>query len=260
MQAKLTTSEFSYLLHALQAQNVIGVNNAQLFPDEGKGRDALLSDGLQSLKDHGWLQPSGEGAFKTHTGLVLLAAVIASPEQTIMLTKAMPDNGRQTITYYFAQGMVVEQFYTTDEQYLLTQMDTVTNAISRLQQALGIPDKSQTWETTITLNTDTFEQAMKQAKDGDLSGLFATMREIGIDSNSDRLELLAKLIGGVQPVGKLEIATLSEERLNSLQELMILHAEDKSVWGMSSDNGAKSVYLQPLDGTRFTSILDSFLK
>jgi len=259
MQAKLTTSEFSYVLHTLHAQKIIGANNPQLFPDEEKRRDALLSDGLQSLKDHGWLQPSGDESFKTHTGLVLLTAVIASPEQTIMLTKAMPDNGRQTITYYFAQGMIVEQFYTADEQYLLTQIDTVANAASRLQQALSIPDTPQTWKTTIMLNADAFEQAMKQANDGDLSGLLTAMRETDIDSN--RLEPLAKIISGLKPVGKLEITILSGERLNLVQNIMILYAKNKSIWGMSSDNTATEfVSLQPLDAKRFVSMVASLLE
>lgn len=258
MQAKLTTNEFAYLLHALSAQKIIGVNNAQLFPDKSEEQDILLSVGLQLLKEHGWLQPSDGDTFKTHTGLVLLIAVIASPEQTIMLTKAMPGNSRQTITYYFAQGMIVEQFYTADEQYLLTQIDTVTNVILRLQQALSIPDSLQTWKTTITLKADAFEQTMKQARNGDSSSLFATMRETNIDSN--RLEELVGIVGGLQPAGNLEIATLSGGRLNSFQNIIILQAKDKSAWEMHSDDVAEFVYLQPLNAEHFIGSVRSLLE
>lgn len=172
MQAKLTVDEFAYLLQGLDTRQVIGVDNARLFPTGDLSRTSLLDQGFNSLQEHGWLQADGS-TFRTHTPLILMCAVVAQPEQTIMLTYKLSSGVEQIITYYLAQEMIVEQFLTSDQEYLLTQLDTYADLVQRLQQALQIPASEERWPTAITLDANVFETSMKQARSADDSGLIA---------------------------------------------------------------------------------------
>jgi hypothetical protein len=251
MQATLDSNEFAFLLHILNAKAVIGVNNSFLFPADDTLRESLLSQGFNMLQEHGWLL-SEDSKFITNTGLALMAAAIASPERTIMLTRYMP-KGRQTITYYLAQDIIVEQFLTSDQQYFLTRLDTLFDVIDRLWQALQIPDANRMLKEEITIEIGTFENAMKQAKSGDLSILISALHKAGLDSEA--CEQLAKAIITLHPVGDIELSVLSGVQIKGWDNIVFLHSQDNSVWAMMRNQESESVTLYPLDAKEFSQLI-----
>lgn len=256
MQATLDSNEFAFLLHSFNAQKVVGVDNATLFPVDDTSRDAMLDEGFSTLQQHGWLLAE-DSKIKTNTHLALMVAVVASPEQTIMLTRYLPDGGKQAITYYLAQGIVVEQFLTSDQQYILTTLDGSSEMIVRLQQALHIPDSKSTGSVIISVERIVFEQAIKQAKSGDLSRLIAVLNAAGLEPEIH--QPLAKLVSGLHPIGDLETAVLSGTQLKGWHNLVFLQGQDHSVWLMMQNHDLDSISLQSLGVENFAQLIQATL-
>lgn len=251
MQAKLKPSELSYLLHTLGAKKAVGVNNAALFPDEDAAREALLAEGFAALEEDGWLVRQN-GSFRTNTNLMLLTAVLAAPEYTLMLTRRLPDDKKQTITYYLAEGIIVEQFYTADGQYLLTKLDSLADVTERLCLALGIPQEPVGEATAVTLNTNKFESAAEQAKSGSLLEFTNLLSSAGLPK--EKAKQLAFQISRFQPVGNIEIAAFSGEQIRGLTNIILLKGE-KGIWAIMPGPQPEQITLQTLDASSLSSLL-----
>lgn len=240
MQAKLELSEFTYLLHTLNARQAVGVDNALFFPDDDVIRESLLHTGFETLKTHGWLTPQDNG-WHMSTRLAMLVAVIATPETVVTITRSAPAGGRQIVTYYVTQSIYVEQFRTTDEQYLLTQLETETDLVGRLQAAFQIPIAAP-WTTPVSLPTAVLDKAIDLARAGNLSLVFPLLDEFGVEDNQ-----LAELLVGLRPMGDLEFATLQGNQLVALRDMVILEGADSSKWSMDSHQESGEVTFQPFN-------------
>ena len=254
MQAQLNLSEFSYLLHSLGAKQVVGVHNESVFPDDEPTRDALLSQGFEDLQKDGWLA-SKNSTFQTNAELMLLVAVIAAPENTVMLTRKVADETRQTVTYYQSQGIFVEQLYTTEKKYLLTRLDSLKDVIERLTLAMDIP-QYVIRETAVSVQVATFEDAMEQAKSGDLSALTTLLTASGL-AESEAAQA-ASQISQLQAAGNIEIASFSEERVRELNQIIILKNET-GVWTISPTDQSETLQLQTIEASSFSRMIQTFL-
>ncbi|HFE65794.1 MAG TPA: hypothetical protein ENJ93_00910 [Chloroflexi bacterium] len=252
MQAKLKPSELSYLLRTLGAEKAVGVNNAALFPADEAARDALLAQGFAALQEDGWLVKQN-GSFATNADVMLLTAVIAAPEFTIMLTSNLPDGKRQTITYYQAQGIIVEQLYTSEEQYLLTRLDSLGEVIERLCLALGIPQEQLEQETAVTLNTEAFEQAVEQAKSGNPSSLTNLLAAAGLPA-AEAGQLAAR-IPRLRPAGNVEIAAFAGGQVRGLNNIIALKETDETAWTILPGSQPETIIFQTVDAPSFSRLI-----
>jgi hypothetical protein len=248
MQAMLQPSEFSYLLHSLGATQVIGANNTQLFPQEAAVINALMQQGLAELKAHGWLIPDG-AAFKTHTGLVLLTAVIADPELVLVLTLAEAGGGKQTITYSMAQNLIVEHIFTAEQKYLLTQLDRVELLVERVGDALGLTDKSPAQSKKVFLDSRSFEVVMQQAISGQLVDLETALT--AANNGLQDVTSLAALLSSLRPTGRLEWAWFSEKQLDTREDVLFFKDTNHQTWSLTQDAASGKVVFHPLKSAWF---------
>lgn len=254
-QVILDSSEFAYLLHMLDATRVVGVKNSELFPTDAEAEKALLQQGFETLQAHGWLVADEEG-FRTHTGVVLLTAVIASPEIAILLTLAAPDGGKQFVTYYLAQDMVVEQMLTAEQQYLLTKLDDFNEVVVRLEQALAIAHVAPPLSTPVSLPRVAFEEAFRQRENGRLSALQTLLHaaDDGLQEIDD-VPSLARLLQSLRPVGSVEIGHMAGGRLIGRRDIMFFRDGDNNRWAMTRNAETDHLIFHPLTPADFAALL-----
>ena len=248
MQAKLELSEFAYLLHTLKASQVVGVDSALFFPDDELIRESLLRTGLETLRTHGWMVPQGLG-WQINTRLVLMVAVVATPEIIVTMTQSTPAGRQQIVTYYLAQSIYIEQFRTADDQYLLTELDTETDFVGRLQAAFQIPAATP-WSAPISLPTSALTEAVNLARSGDSAFILSLLEEFGGEQSG-----LADLLVSLRPVGDLEFATLQGNQVIELRDAVILEGTDGSKWAMSHNQESGEVTFHPLNMERFSAFV-----
>lgn len=256
MQAKLQLSEFAYLLHSLGASKVIGVNNSQLFPPDDQALDSLLQQGFSALEDHGWLVPDEQG-YKTHTGLVLLTAVVANPEFVIVVTLAAPDGGKQFVTYYGVQNIIVEQIFTSERYYLLTQLDKFDVIVERLGQALSITIEAPPWPKAVSVESNAFENVMQQTTNGNLMELEAVL--IASNDKIPNVSSLAHIMKMLRPVGRVECANLSGDQLNAWYDILFYQDVDNHTWAMTKNAQLDSLVFHPLNYARFEALMSRII-
>lgn len=253
MQARLESSEFAYLLQTIEAKRVIGVSNAALFPTSETERGSLLAQGFAALQTHGWLVGEGN-QFHMHNGLVRMVAITAVPDTVLLVTRYLPNNGQQLITYYRAQDWLVEQFLTDDAHYLLTELADTSEMIARLQAAFAIPT-TPPWPMSITLDTAVFTQAVGQAQTGHMTTWETTLQNITGDFNAT--QILTHRFSGLERAGMLESAQLQGDELLARADIVLLRDREDGLWAMMSEG--TTVSLIPLNQTQLIELVTGLL-
>jgi hypothetical protein len=83
--AELGTPEFAYLLAAVHAGQVIGLDAPDLFPKSAKDRDAVYGQGRRDLEKNGWIKKAAghEDEFELNPILYELVSTIAWPQYVV---------------------------------------------------------------------------------------------------------------------------------------------------------------------------------
>jgi hypothetical protein len=139
MQIKLEQSELYYLLQSHNATQVLGLDDSYFQPESDALHRQHLQEGFESLIQHGWLVPDGQG-YRTNTAMMLLTAVLAAPEWVLVVIRVVPGQGEQILTYSLAQEYLVEQFRAEDGAYIVTRLEDRQMLLERLYAAFQIPE------------------------------------------------------------------------------------------------------------------------
>lgn len=133
----LTTAQLSFLLTAVRAERLFGVDNRQLFPQDPDERQQLLQTGQQQLEQDKWLVREGN-SYDLNPQLLLLIATMAAAQIITLTQITAPQQPSQEVTHHVSEQMVVEVTY-TGEVYQLTALKSVAVMANRLAYTFDLP-------------------------------------------------------------------------------------------------------------------------
>ncbi len=259
IQAELNPSELAYLLHTLQAGKVVGVNNAQLFPTEPAIRDALLQLGFEKLQEHGWFVAVEDQSINANDRLLLMVAVMADPALVLTATARFADDAQQVITYYVAEGIVIEQFMSAEGNYVLSQLESVAAITGQLQAAFAFADGDGPAAWTFKFGAAAFQASLAAAKAGAPGELQSALAANGV--TADRVDEVAGLIANLRVAGQIEGAAIAGDDLLASAELGILRAPDRAgEWLLAHDRTADEIELTAVHGSQFEAQLGHLIQ
>lgn len=244
-QAKLEVSELAYLAHTLEVEQIWGIDNTLLFPDTPDAINQLLAKGLESLKAHGWLVPDEQG-FMMKPQLWLLTAVMAHPTIMITCNRRVGEHGRQVVTYYLTDNYVLEQFFTSDERFVLTQLPSLDTAIQRLELGIGLPEQiisHQSLKVTLPL--------LQQLEQGITNNVIPT------DISDDQRLYLQEALQNLKPYASLDIMMSINDRLQPTATTIFLQASNLTKWMLLENDNSFSLEL--MDRQEFRDALKTQL-
>lgn len=244
MQAKLEASELGYLLQTHGAQRVAGLTTERFFPQEEATREAMLAQGFAALVDHGWLV-AADGGYRTNTSMMLLSAVVATPERLLMVTRVAED-GVQILTYSWAQQFIVEMFEADDRNYILTNLESNEAVIERLRAAFQIAD-THTATEPIKLPQANLALAF--------TGTVEEKRQFWRNHLSDTHESHADNMAESRRRGLLTQFVYAFDERTAQADLIILEDKSGKQWALIESN--EQVMLYPLTVDILQKLLES---
>lgn len=250
MQILLAPSELAYLFHVLEAQRVVGVDNALLFPADPPARAMLLEQGFQALVEHGWFVPE-DGGITANSQLMLTVAVVVEPTCTITATHVMSRDVRPSITYYLKQDLIVEQFMTPDGSYVLTRLDTPAALVERIDETFSALLSDASHSTSFTVAADVFEGAIASAKDD------APVVAVGTPAYADRDQI--ELLAGLELIGHIEGATIAGQTIQRWDELAIMRDARDARWVVDRDEQEQTIAFMPATASHLRTSVEQLL-
>ena len=196
IEVTLEPAELAYCLHSLGATSLMGADPAVLFPAEGAHRDALLEQGFQSLKAHGWLVADEKGGYNTDPTLALMMAVVAAPQVVLITSRYLAASTGQNrnqrpremqiATHYMADQLTIEQIYGADNHYHFVSLPERSMAVARTVDALAPTPYAKSPGTLLI--PDSFAW-LGQLKDGDAVDLAQRIKTLPLSPADQQLIL-----------------------------------------------------------------------
>lgn len=139
--AELGTPEFAYLLAAVQAEDVLGIDTRELFPKAAKKRDKLYAQGRSDLEANGWLKPieSGTGGeYDLDAELFHLVAAIASPDFVLASLREFPPDASGFTLHYLTEDGIAELAPIGDGRFRLGVVPDRKSLVRHMADLLGL--------------------------------------------------------------------------------------------------------------------------
>ena len=220
----LKPAELSYLLQTFKAESVLGVDDAELFPENEAENNVLLKEGRDLLIDHGWLTSDEEGRMSFNPELGYLAAVMVDPDAVVLTLQKEEDATRQLVAHYLADEVIVEQLRLVDGDFQLGFVPSLETAVARIESAfqLDVVVAGQP-EDKILLSAATFAQVKDEADTGKRETAVAHLGAQGMDAASASALVQAMQTPLFQ--GMAVIIQREGERLSANHSLSVLQGQ-----------------------------------
>ncbi|NIM94886.1 MAG: hypothetical protein GTO18_14390 [Anaerolineales bacterium] len=180
--AELKTPEFAYLLAAVNAQTVVGVDDPELFPADSSTSDAVLSAGREGLEVHGWLKPveHSPNEFQLDSLLFEAATIVAAPDFIIATTHDSEEGERQLLLHYLSGGEIVELSATAERTYrigVLLDEDALHERIAHMLRVTPSALQGQ-----FRLSESNFTSILTMSHNGVGEDAVEILKSAGVDS------------------------------------------------------------------------------
>ncbi len=164
--AELGTPEFAYLLAAVQANDVIGLDAASLFPTTPKKQDKIFGQGRADLEEHGWLKPINpdQNEYDLNADLFEIVAMIASPDFVVATIREQPADLSTFTLHYVTPLGVAEVAPIAGDHFLLGAVADTAGLASRVADLLDL--KNGHPAVSGSMDAATFKKLVAAAKKG----------------------------------------------------------------------------------------------
>lgn len=132
-----------YLLDYVEANALVSLAPAHLFPADADERKRVLKQGEQYLARSGLLQFGWGGTPKLDAWLGTIATTIAYPKIAVLILANDQQHGLRLFWFYQTQEHIIEHTFTAKKLHRLIELPDVAALIARLETILAIQDTSQ---------------------------------------------------------------------------------------------------------------------
>jgi hypothetical protein len=179
----LEPSELSYLLQTVNARSVIGIDNAELFPEDSRENEALLKEGSEQLQSHGWLSAdAASGKMHFDDQLCYMIAIMADPEYAIMTVRQEAMGPFQLVAHYLVGQLIVEQSRSADGKFRLAFVSRLSTAVERIQSIVQLTRAGDTEaRTQIYVDRQAYARVKDLVRTGKIESAIAELTALGIE-------------------------------------------------------------------------------
>lgn len=139
MEYFLDRSEFVALAALMRADDIIGIDPAQLLPATPAERQAMFVNGEQSLIARKLARRTEAGQIRFESALLGMARALTQPQSAIIAIRAVPGRGQQLFLYYARDSTWVEQTFPDPRAHRLAEVGSSDALLERLLEMFDFP-------------------------------------------------------------------------------------------------------------------------
>jgi len=166
MTIELSKEEFAYLLAAVEATSLIGVEDPKLFPADARSRKTIYRKGREQLEANGWLTPleDHQDEHELNADLFHLTAAVAEASYVLGTSVGATKKGRRWLLHYLAGEHIIELWLTQAKSYAFRVVPDRESLIERVAEVLEVDHSTNA--VTLTLDEKTFKKIVNLASKG----------------------------------------------------------------------------------------------
>jgi hypothetical protein len=234
--AELGTPEFAYLLAAVQAEDVLGIDTRELFPKAVKTRDKLYAQGRSDLETNGWLKPiesATGGEYDLNAELFHLVAAIASPNFVLASLREHPSEASGFTLHYLTEDGIAELAPVAGGRFRLGVVPDRKALGRHMAELLGLKNTKPAVQGS--LPSAAFKKVVAAAKKGQTEKAEELLSEAGVDGKQ-----AASLLGAAGEPASGQIVMLPGNGRPEDGRRAAVLGQDKAAWLVFEDESDSS--------------------
>lgn len=253
MAIELSRQEFAYVLAAVEASSILGVDEAKLFPTTPQGRTAAYRKGRELLEANGWITPvkEHEGEHELAAELYHLAAVISEASYVVATTHGETKKKRRLALHYLEGDYIVELWGTKKGSYILSFIDDRESLASRVAAVLGIEPASQ--PAQFSMDNKDFKKLVTHAQKGEQDKAAGLLKVNGKLGGS----LVEAFAAG--EIGEVVVVQAKTGEFEAGQRASIYGAGDSAWMVWRAEAGSKELEVSVCDADRIGQYISEWM-
>lgn len=204
---ELWSSELAYLcaLHGVNAP--VGLDLSAVIPTDPASLDRLYAEGLQQLRQHGWLRPTDRaGQWRPDDTLFGVATTVSHPSHVVLTWRNDP---HVFVAHYLDKRAIVELSSPVTGRFRLGLVDGVSALADRVSAlfAFDVDDGP-----SIAVEAESLDEAAGLARTGATAAAADHLARSGADGASARLVESLAITGGEVVVGRVRGGAIDAAR------------------------------------------------
>jgi hypothetical protein len=253
---QLQKPEFAYLLAAVGAQEILGVDDPALFPSSDAEREASFSAGSEQLREAGWLKPvpDHDQEFELNVLLLEMVALIGAPDQMIAVRTDPQNSVPRQVLFFLSTESIVELSIVEDGSYRLGFVDQSESYPDRIAKFFDLKPAKQSGQ--LSIKGEVIDQLRSTAVKGETKKASELLKTLEGDSSLGKsfLSALADPNRGEFVVMHLTAGEISTGRR------AYVHGEGKNAWVVHRiDTKTDHLLADTLDAASLTLLLNDWL-
>lgn len=260
--AVLETPEFAYLLATLHATSIVGVVDAELFPADQADQEATYQEGLDKLKEHGWVRPIEDAPgeqYHLNSQLLYMASVIAEPEFVVFTIRNLPETGQQVFLHYLAASDIVELSITGERQYTLLLIPDRRALLERIKELLGLPSVIKAApRMQFTIDESVFFTIQYMAEQGERDKAASTLEQHGVNGAAG--ESLLNALQAADSGSLMVVVRPKDGEIVAGRKATIFHLPDVLWLARRVDADSNTLQVEVVQEDTFETVLSNYLE
>lgn len=224
-EIRLNHAELATLLDTVQALNVMGLEQARLFPSQADQRAELLRQGHAALQKRGQCGPDGQ----FHPDLLRLAWIIGFPWLVMHLIHRDPQTfGPKPFLFYLSPQGMVELFLHKEGGYQLALLSDPAELLLYVLALLAPPEHSAS-RPSLDLAQEAFFQCSSLALQGQHSQAQVILQQAGLPQTD--AEALIQALARPEARAGLTLLKCADQTIVDARDLTLLTGSD-TCWGV----------------------------
>lgn len=251
----LARSEFLVLMDAVQAPGVVGLDALQLVPEDAAEHKALVSQGIEQLKERGALKIQ-DGVNVLDTTLIGMAMAIADPDLALITSRDTPGVGQQLFLHYKSHALVVEQTLPSDEEHRLALVGDA-ELIDRLMEILPVGQQEPEADMRLVLAQEKFIKVKDLAEAGEGSKALKMLQKEGVEATV--AESLLTVLAEPEFGGTLAILRCEKAQVVDGRNLAVVQGTEGSWLVRQTDPGSDELEVAACSSQIVRSLLSDWI-
>ena len=255
MVYELEQAEMLGLMAAVQTSLIVGIDNAQLVPNGQKAQQEMALQGLQQLRDKGWLTPSTDedGLELLDANLGMMMPALAYPEMMLLVTRDAPGQPQQQFRYYRANPVQLALEMPAPNQYRLVGILDAVAMLNAARSHLPVTEEPTTAVDSFSLPLDAFMAAKDLAEQGNVTDAAAQFEAAGCSATG--ATTLAQAINQPTVGGTMAFLQFEDQQIVNGRNLVMVRNETAAWMVQPREDNPELLAVQTATPESYSAVL-----
>lgn len=253
LEFRLSQADMLALMTIAQTSVLPGLDNNRLIPDEQSRQRELAEQGLENLKEQGYLRLKEDETYILDGNLGAMAITMAYPNVITVVSRDIPGEGRQQFLHYRADPVNFELTMPSETEYRLAAMPDAIVALDRVRRLLPVLNQDITLTASVEISQSDFFRIKTMAEEGQVEAAVQDLQTLG--AATDAAQALVTTLQNPELGGTITFFRLNDQVVIDARDIAMVQANNVAWLIQQRTAGQETFVVQTVNAQQYSQAI-----